>query len=745
MKILKKCRKYVLTCLLTFCFSIALAQITKIDSLKDKLQNVRDDTSRLTLLNELSKSYWYIQPDESIKFGEQAWQLAEALGQQKGMATALYHLGVAYWVQARYDKALEEISRSLEISQAIDDKERIAQAYGGMGVIYRGKGDYNSALEFQHKALEIFEETGNQRRAAMAYVNIGVIFHTRGRLIKALDYNIKALKIYEELGGQQELAGIFNNIGAIYNDQENYKEALEYYERALELQQALEDKKGIGASYLNVGEVYVSRGQDSLALSLFSRALELYEELEDRKGIAESFAIMGRSFYKQEKYALAKERYFSASALFREIGYKEGIVLTLTELGKTYLALKQYPESVEYASGSIEIAKEIQVPNLVKDAAETLYQAYRQLENYEKALEYHIIYEQYKDSLLNGRSIKDIEKLKFNYEIEKKEAENALLRSRNEWQARQVALQKKLRNGLIVSSLLLLGLGLVFLRGRLKEKKANQLLSQKNKEVSTIADNLATANAKIAAQKQRLEKVNKAKDKLFSVISHDLRGPLNSLQGLLALSHDKALSQEEILKLFPEIARQLSQSHSLLDNLLVWAKGQMQGFESHPEKFNLRLLIEEAIQLLQGPANQKKIQIIHEVSSSVEAVADPDMVKLIVRNLISNAIKFTPEDGRVVISAKEKEIGFIKIEVADTGVGISEEDQQKLFEKEASYSTPGTIGEKGTGLGLQLSKEFVESNGGKIWVKSQKGKGSTFTFTVPAAPGNQFAKIATSI
>lgn len=744
MEIFKNYNKYVLTFLLTFCFSTVPAQITKIDSLKDKLQTVRDDTSRLSLLHELSKSYWYIQPDESIKFGEQARQLAEALGQQKGIATALYYLGVAYWVQARYDKALEEISRSLEISKAIDDKEGIAQAYGGMGVIYRGKGDYSSALEFQHKALEIFEETGNQRRAAMAYVNMGVIFHTRGRLTKALDYNIKALKIYEELGGQRELAGIFNNIGAIYNDQENYEEALEYYERALELQQALKDKKGVGASYLNVGEIYASRGQDSLALSLFYQALELYEELEDQKGIAESFVIMGRIFYKQENYALAKERYLSASALFREIGYKEGIVLTLNELGKTYLALKQYLQSVEYASESIETAKEIQVVNLVKDAAETLYQAYRQLKNYEKALEYHIIYEQYKDSLLSDRNTNDFEKLKFNYEIEKKETENILLKARSEWQSRQVAQQRTLRNIFILSSLLLLGLVLVFFWGRRKEKKANQLLNQKNKEVSAIADNLATANAEIEAQKQTLEKVNKAKDKLFSVISHDLRGPLNSLQGLLALSHDKALSQEEALKLFPEIARQLSQSHNLLDNLLVWAKSQMQGFQPNPEKFNLRLLIEEVTQLLGGPADKKKIQIIYAAPSSFEAFADPDMVKLILRNLISNAIKFTPEGGSITISASE-ESGFIKIEVADTGVGISEEEQQKLFEKDARYSTPGTIGEKGTGLGLQLSKEFVESNGGKIWVKSLKGKGSIFTFTVPAAPGDQFAKTATSI
>lgn len=721
----------ILTGILVICiFFDALAQSPEVDSLKSELLHAEQDTSRLSLLNQLCKAYWYVKPDESIEIGKKAYQLAERLDDKKGLATALFNLGIGYWVQSKYDTALVKITQSLSISESIADIEGIAHAYNGLGIIHRNKGNYVLALDYQHKNLKINQKAKNQRGIAIAYTNIAVIHYSQGNLVKALDYNLKALKIHESIGNKLELAGAYNNIGLIYRDEGNYEEALDYYQRAIKLQQEINDRKGIAHSYVNIGNILAEQSKDTLALINFSKAQKIYEELGDQQGLAATSTNIGDIYYGQGSYQLAQEKYFDALGLLKKIGYQQGTALTLNAIAKTYFTMKEYALSVKYAEESMGVARDMQAKNYLKDAAETLYKSYQQLGNYEEAFHHHVLFEQYKDSLINEENIKKIEEIKFDNEIEKKETENALLRTQNEWQARQVTFQKTLKNVFIIGSILLLGLVFVFIRGRQKEKKTSQLLYQKNKEISAIARDLTAANVEIKAQKQNLEKLNQSKDKLFSVISHDLRSPLNSLYGLLVLLQEERLSQNEIQQILPEITQQLYHSQHLLDNLLVWAKSQMQGLGPHPQKVNLQEVTEETIQLLQSSAEYKGIQLKNDIHGTVEVFTDQDMIKLVLRNLVANAIKFTPTGGEVMISAKVESAGFVQVEVSDTGVGIGEEEQRKLF-KETIYSTRGTQGEKGTGLGLLLSKDFVESNGGAIWVRSTKGMGSTFIFTVP--------------
>lgn len=716
--------------LVFYTFFGAFAQSSKIDSLKSELLHVEQDTSRLSLLNQLCKAYWYIKPDESVKIGEQAYQLATRLDDKKGIAAALFNSGIGYWVQSKYDTALVKITQSLSISESIADMKGVARAYNGLGVIYRNKGNYALALDYQHKTLEINEKIQNQQGIAIAYTNIGTIYYSQGDLAKALSYYLKALKIHESVGEKLELASSYNNIGLIYRDQKNYEEALDYYRRAVEFQKEISDKKGIANSYINIGNILAEQGKDTLATANFFKARHIYEELGDQQGIASALTNIGTIHQEQKNYQLAQEKYFEALTLLRKIGYQSGITLTLNAIAETFLSMEQYALSVKYAQESLDVAQDIEAPNYLKSATKTLYKAYEQLGDYEKAFHYHVLFEQYKDSLINEENIRKMQEIKFDYEIEKRETENALLRSQNEWQAKQVSFHKTLRNIFIIGSLLLLGLAFNFLVGKQKEKKAKQFLYQKNKEISAIAQDLTASNAEIKAQKQNLEKLNQSKDKLFSVISHDLRSPLNSLYGLLVLMQEERLSQSEIHQILPEITQQLYHSHSLLDNLLVWAKSQMQGLGPHPKNVKLQEVAEETIQLLQPSAEQKKIQLKNDIHDMVEVFTDQDMIKLVLRNLVANAIKFTPVGGSVTISAKAENVDFLQVEVADTGVGIGKEEQRKLF-TETIHSTRGTQGEKGTGLGLLLSKDFIESNGGTIWIRSKKGEGSTFIFTVP--------------
>jgi signal transduction histidine kinase len=192
-------------------------------------------------------------------------------------------------------------------------------------------------------------------------------------------------------------------------------------------------------------------------------------------------------------------------------------------------------------------------------------------------------------------------------------------------------------------------------------------------------------------------------------------------------------SDDEKISYLKEMQKTSKSSYELLDNLLQWSRSQTSRVKYSPSKISLYNAVAENYDLLKKSADIKNIELKSNIDKKVTLIADEDMVTTILRNLITNAIKFTPKEGRITISAKEVENNFVQISVSDTGIGIEPERIEKIFRIDSANSTEGTEGEKGSGLGLILSKEFVEKHGGKIWVESQVNAGTTFHFTLPKA------------
>jgi PAS domain S-box-containing protein len=233
---------------------------------------------------------------------------------------------------------------------------------------------------------------------------------------------------------------------------------------------------------------------------------------------------------------------------------------------------------------------------------------------------------------------------------------------------------------------------------------------------------------------KNLKLLNDTKDKFFSIIAHDLRGPFQSLLGsseLLANEIDN-LSHDEIITFSSGLNSNLLNLYSLLDNLLHWSLMQRDALELKPANIDFNSLVNNVILILEQNASKKNISISNNVDTGIRVFADVDMARTVVQNLVTNAIKFTQTGGSVVISANSKN-SFIEVSVEDTGIGFPQEKFTGIFNVDTLYTTNGTSGEKGTGLGLPLCKEFVERNNGKIWVESELGKGSKFTFTLPKA------------
>lgn len=233
-------------------------------------------------------------------------------------------------------------------------------------------------------------------------------------------------------------------------------------------------------------------------------------------------------------------------------------------------------------------------------------------------------------------------------------------------------------------------------------------------------------------QSNALQDLNATKDKVFSIIAHDLKGPFNAIIGLtdLLLQNYKELNAEQLRKTLQVIAGSSNQAYTLLENLLLWSRAQTGSMKYLPVKIRLDQVIKETIQLLHIQMNKKELRQVNNVPGDLFLLADKNMTETIIRNLLSNAIKFTPRGGEILLEAIKKE-DMAEISVIDNGVGIPPAHLGQLFQTGSTITTTGTEKEKGSGLGLILCKEFVEKHGGRIWAESPAGKGSAFRFTLP--------------
>ncbi len=254
-------------------------------------------------------------------------------------------------------------------------------------------------------------------------------------------------------------------------------------------------------------------------------------------------------------------------------------------------------------------------------------------------------------------------------------------------------------------------------------------LDQKNRELTQLNTSL---EKKVQQRTLELQELNATKDKFFSIIAHDLKNPFNVLIGFSDLLKQDyhQMGDEERLEIVEAMSEASEYSYKLLENLLEWSRSQTGRINYTPQLFDLKNIVTETIKLLESGAINKDIILLEAVAQNSMVFADPNMITTVIRNLVSNALKYTPNGGFVNIRSS-KENNRMEITVTDSGIGIKKEDLNKLFRIDVHHSTEGTQKEQGTGLGLILCKEFVEKNDGEIWIESQPGFGSKFIFSLP--------------
>jgi signal transduction histidine kinase len=404
----------------------------------------------------------------------------------------------------------------------------------------------------------------------------------------------------------------------------------------------------------------------------------------------------------------------------------KGMMATIkSNLGKLYLIRKEFPRALAAFQESLVLSREINSLPAIQENYNNLSEYYSQTGDYRQALRMHRIYASIKDSSMSQEGMMQIKEMELKFNARSLQQEIELLRKDNVIQNLR---QTRLKYGIISLGIVILALILAFVMYYQRNHIKKEIL-----ELSEIQNRLNEKHSKqLMESEARLKELNSTKDKFFSIIGHDLRNPLNALLGFSELisANSRDSSTEDLMKYSRIINEAAKNIHMLIENLLEWSRSQSGNIEYNPQETVLFPIITEITNIFEMQADKKGISLETRIKDGTIIYADRNLLSTILRNLINNAVKFTPKNGLVTISG-EQTGGGVTISVTDTGVGMTEDQLSSLFSLVHQPSRPGTEEETGTGLGLILCKEFVDKHGGKIWAESEPKKGSTFTLTLP--------------
>jgi len=714
-----------------FCFS-GLAQTAEVDSLKQEIRTTKDDSIRISCMTCLS-SYLIVQQDvdSGIYWLQEAQKLAHSRKEDDLRfldleAYAIMREGIVL-IQFKDDNvnSVKKLREAAAIYQKTGNDFKLADCWTTLGIIEMKRGNFDQAVDFNAQALEVYQEQGDSTQVAMIYNNFGLIATNRGQYAHAIEQFHQALRIREAQTGEdglREVARLYHNICALHTKLENDEKAIFYNSKSMAIRIQLNDSIGVASSYNLQGTLYRSIDKFDSSLVFLQMALDYFERHELVGLIVDPLNNIGLVYLDLQQPAEALPRFERALSLARGKGYKSKQIMSLINRSLALIQLERFDEAIAGANEALILCNETGANNILLSVYEILHLSYEAGGQADKALKYHRTWINLKDSILSVENRQNVAIMEAEFKAEQQQREieqQESLIDRNE------AIMKAEHTktvALLISVIALLIIVMLIYRSYHIKTTANKVLQAKN-------DQILNQKEKIETQANELEVINQGKDKLFSIIAHDLRSPFHTLQGILSLIASGDLTREETDDLIQKLSHHFDQTSGFLDNLLNWSKSQMGGTVVQSMRFKVRPLVDGILQLFQKRAQSKQLQFSVDMRKDLELTADPNMIELVLRNLIVNAIKFSEVGGNIKIEAEESE-GFVLLRVKDEGVGMEKELVDTLFSLRVN-SSPGTMNELGAGLGLVLSKDFVEMNKGKIRVSSKPGKGSCFEIKLP--------------
>lgn len=672
---IKKVTALAVICLFTI--NLAFGQQNVRDSISKEIKKIEKALSPseannkyIDLLNKLAGEYRFVKEDSLIKLSKKALSLSRKSKYLLGECKALANIGDFLSDNGKNHRAITSYNQALKLADSIDKLEVKLGILNSLANEYSYLGNYEKALKNFLLGLDLANEAEAQLMQSILNENIASLYASQKEYDQALEFYNEVIRINEEVGDEVVIAETLSNLSELYSDMGNYKHAM-----------------------FNI-----------------NKSIATFEEEEIYDWLAYAYSVKGEIYLKQEKFKWALYWFDQSDLLHQNLEDDRSRINLLNGIASAYLGLKEDERSNEYALEAFHLSREIKAIEGQRDCARILYKISKNAGDFQKALDYHEIFQQLSDSLYKDENKRSLTLLKTKMKYDK---DKQILIASNE---KELAKQRNFINASIIILFVLLGttIPLYF-----NQKKLKRLYKELQVNTKNLTDSQTELNS-----------INRTKDKLFSIIGHDLRGPIGALQGLLKLLASGEVDKKDFSSFIPKLKGDVDHILFTLNNLLSWGYSQMNGNTTKPKMVSLNKLVSGNINLLTEMANNKSIKIMDQIPENCLIFADKNQMDVVIRNLISNAIKFTTENGLITLEAEETDSHW-EVKIRDTGIGMDEATRKKLFKENANITTYGTNNEKGTGLGLSLCKEMVLKNKGKIWVDSEPKKGSIFYFTVP--------------
>ncbi|MDN3492619.1 tetratricopeptide repeat-containing sensor histidine kinase [Winogradskyella bathintestinalis] len=671
-------------CLVSFAI---FSQSEKIDELSVQLAYQNADSTKvdmsLVLINEL---YNIADYEMALLYVNQTSKLSKELNYTKGLAESSYYRALIYTTQNDYLNAIDNYNKSRDFYLKISDTLGVAKVSNSIGLIEIQRGNYTVGLQNSLSAISIFEKQYLKDELSAAYNNLAEAYYKTNQIDKAIEFNFKALDVRTQINDNDGIKLSTKNIAELYSILKEHRKAIEYYEKALSILDPKTDQVLRGEILPKLGSEYLRFKEYDKASEYLVEGLKYNRKQDNKEGLLQALNAIGNLNLQKKKIKLAERQLNEAYAIAQKTNNK-------AELLKNYKL------------------------HIALDSTRGYYQ---------NAFFWQTKFYNLKDSLLSieqpifPTSIQPLNLIDDNTKAEN----NSISVPQDQTMTSSWFNNPGFRYSTFAAFAILFSILVISL---LKTKSHKQeLITQK----TILAEEKVRTDA-ILEQTHHLEEVNQVKDKLFSIVSHDLKDSISSIKAFLDLLNEDNISKDEFFELIPELSENANNASSLLFNLLNWSKSQMQNLEPKPEMFNIQDVFHAKIALVEQKVEDKRIVLIDE-SQRDFVFADRSMVEIVIQNLITNAVKFS-RTGDVITISNSDVNGKALICVEDTGVGIAQENIDKLFAAHKNFTTAGTKNEKGTGLGLSIAKDLVELNNGRIWVESTQNVGSKFYIEIPKA------------
>ena len=662
--------------LLLFILITELTMAQKNDEI-DSLEQLIASTSGESKVDVLFKLGWIYKGSDTQKSNEYLTQtLEEALkiGYKKGEADAYNGFGALAFIAADYELAQSNFEKALTIRLALEDQQGAASLYNNIAIIRGRKGDLSGSLEYYLKATKLRENTGNDEKLGANYLNIGVAYNKMGHYDLSEEYFKKALELGIKMGQQTEIGKAYNGLGNARKMKGDIEGAIEYFKASLDIKKESNDKRGMAITYNNLGDIYRQNGSIETALNYFVQAKELNEELHSNSSLSISL---------------------------------EGEAICRLYLNQPELALN-------VALRSYEISSSIDEPERIENSAAILALIYSALKDFEKSNMYRVKSYEAKKKYFSDEMKDKIAEMQTLYETEKKEQENELLRQQKASQDLKLNYQQTI--------ILISVLGLLLMSYLIYQS------IKKGKELSKSNGILNDQKLAIESKNEQLQKLMEENNLLMNIVAHDLKSPINNIQGLTQII-ELELGKADVTPYLNQIKGLTTSANHLISDLSLINKPDIDEEAKIVEEIDIYGLLNQVLSDFKKHADDKNIEMQLSCDEKCVVKGNEDMLRRVMDNLISNALKFSKFETTINVSAVQN--GDLKIAIQDQGPGISEEEQKLLFGKFSRLSNQPTNGESSTGLGLAIVKRLIDSMGYGIQVQSELKKGTTFTVVIP--------------